>query len=234
MRAQGRATKPWPPTREAILRGAGARAALHALTAKSASAKTILGGIYAVLFCARLERAKYWVAMSGMARHTLKRFPARLRLIADEIEHANRAPLSVFFFDQAIQLTLSLLEPPGWAPGLKPGGEQVEKELPELLRAYADRVDRVAAVLGKVFRRRPRLLNIQKLTEVALLNYVKMATGKYYWTEVTTLLSAAFYADGQDVTVTPGALQQTLKRTPAETLKILRPPKSSIPPASKN
>ena len=180
-----------------------------------------------MLLFARLGHVKYWETLSGTTPRTLKRFPARLRLIADKIERVNRNPLlSIRFYSQAIPLVASLREWEGYVLGLKRVGEKLEKELPELLRAYADHVARAVAALGRAFQKRPRLRNLQKLQEVALLDYVKMATGKYYWTEVATLLSAAFYADGQDVTVTPEALQQTLKRTPAETLKILREVKS--------
>jgi hypothetical protein len=138
--------------------------------------------------------------------------------MADEVEHVNKHP--VFNLTNWARLVPALPSRRKWeAPEHLSVLRHVRREfrnLPDMLRAYADFVEITFRTVAKEFQQNPRYLDPQKSFEVGLLEYVRKTTGKPHFDQVALLLSAAFYATGrEDVTVTPASLRQSWKRTPS-------------------
>ena len=134
-----------------------------------------------------------WKAKSGKELHTLRRFPKRLRSMADEIEgvHAH-----------------DLLDPSKWMPILyenraaKAKIEACSRDLhvlPDTLRFEADWLAAFLPIMRDAQRHRKahgRNLRDQALFE--LLDYVRNTTGKALYGPLADLLTAALAVIGKD------------------------------------
>jgi hypothetical protein len=154
-----------------------------------------------------------------MERYSLKRFPERLRSIADQIESVNRHPLFDLLHQSAKdRLRLFSNDPPD--PNVLSQTEWLGRAygaLPGTLRSYGTFLESSLGLFGYITQKHPRCFDSRKMWECTLLDYVRSsAGGRHHAADVALLLTATFEAAGiQDVTFTPDALTASVKRTPS-------------------
>jgi hypothetical protein len=119
----------------------------------------------------------------GMSRDQARRFPARLREIADSVEAVNNSRAS-----PSLEIRRSHRRLGAWAsPEKTPGYAEEFDRVPEILRVYAA-IFRQASAREKPSARYQRV----EEQEAALIEYVEHKTGESHFEEIATLLRAAY------------------------------------------
>ena len=151
------------------------------------------------------SEASRWYSLSGLPLHTLRRLPRRVRSWAAEIEGLQRQILSNRAYGHtAASLTLFFL------PKLT--------ELPSLLRLYADQLEAVCKFTARHAPKAPARFRAN--LEFALIEYVKLMTGRPHTPEIATLLTGAYHAQGSNEIVDAHNLTMRYDR---EALQYARP-----------
>lgn len=129
------------------------------------------------------SEASRWYSLSGHPVHTLRRLPRRVRSWADEIEVLECQIRSNWAYGHAAaSLPLFRLSKP--------------TELPSLLRLYADRLEVVCKFTARHGPKAPSRFRAN--LEFALIEYVKLVTGRPHTPEIATLLTGAYHAQGSN------------------------------------
>jgi hypothetical protein len=183
-----------------------------------------LWGLASLKLAARKEASR-WYGLPGYAPNTVRRFPGRVRSMADEIEKLSERIRSNDAYRMADQFLPLLLpsahvkiqvegesvpviderNPPirGFpSVGLRAWSERQKfAELPKLLRLYADYI----AVLSRlVAHGAPRGAGTLKaMMPLELIHAAKVQTGKYFRDDIAIVLEAAYSAIGINETVDP-------------------------------
>jgi hypothetical protein len=184
------------------------------------------------------KKSSHWYAIPGLPPHTLRRFPDRVRRMADEIETVGKriqsnevygltAQLLPLFLAAAIPNahiefpisgevlreigTRKRAVPAALARGVLQRHGELPKlvELPKLLRLYADYIEIVSKLTAHDAPKGAALLNAMPLE---LIEAAKMLTGKPHWDVVATLLTAAYAAVGSNTIVDSKSLQMQHSR----------------------
>jgi hypothetical protein len=159
---------------------------------------------------ARKRAPRHWYALPGFPPRTLRRFPDRVRGLAQQIEHINEAIQSDGVYRAAREWLPEIAKATdAGSPDAIRAELQRADELPKLLRSYADSISIVDRLVAHYAPKAPgRIHAIQpKLTEAA-----RKLTRKPNYEEVSTLLTAAYEAVGSDEIVDAKALGMQHKR----------------------
>ena len=142
-------------------------------------------------------------ALPGSPPHTLRRFPQKVRRMADEIENLERKMQSNQFYATVTEFLPLFLTPKTAAEFSVRDGLELEDrqervsrlaQLPTSLRAYADDL----ATRVKMAAQYGRMDLSRRVWPVQFFRFVEACTGKPHWPEVTTLLNASYQAIGCD------------------------------------
>jgi hypothetical protein len=185
------------------------------------------------------NRKSRWYAVSGLAPYALRRFPKRIRSMANEIERVDGKIQS----NTTYRLTSQLL--PLFLAGTIPGAEievhdsgdvirevgtasraipaalarrllhrqaDLRKlvELPNLLRLYADYLEALRKLVGHNAPEAAAL--VKGMMPLQLIRDTKDLTGRPFFSQIATLLEAAYFALGIDEIVDPHNLQMQYRR----------------------
>jgi hypothetical protein len=155
------------------------------------------------------SEASRWYSLSGVALHTLRRLPNRVRGWAAEIEGLERqirsnrayghshASLAQFLESQVGNTSASGV-PKNLARSILKSRADLPKltELPSLLRLYADQLEAVCKFTARHAPKAPARFKAN--LEFALIEYVKLMTGRPHTPEIATLLTGAYHAQGSN------------------------------------
>jgi hypothetical protein len=157
----------------------------------------------------KLARAKRnWYALPGITPRTLRRFPSRVRRLAEEIEKLN-AKMKLDGLHHAVA---ELFLP---AAIRAASGRSFDFDvrrlngIPFLLRLYASYIEGVDRLVPAVAEHTVREI---RALEVELLETSKRLTHQHFTVEVSALLTAAYHAVGSKSAVDPRALKMRRSR----------------------
>jgi len=220
---------------------AGAKAAFQKLTGAGVDQDLLWRRLWGLAWAKAVagRQISPWYKLPGLPPHRLRRFPGRVRRMAEEIERTDSriradkgyGPTVAFlpFFlagaipgaKAKIRVDGKLLReigtgkrtvPASLARGVLHRHAELPKlaDLPNLLRLYADFIEVVDRFVAHHAPRGAALMEAMMPLELAEL--VKEQTGSHRWSEVATLLTAAYQANGCNATVDPRALKMQYSR----------------------
>lgn len=199
-----------------VLDYAGANAAFGKLTASGFDEGLLWQWLWVLAqtkrsFTSARKRAPLkWYALPGFPPHKLRRFPDRVRGLAEEIERLKEAIQSDGVYRAARE----------WLPDIAKATVAASRdsmraelhkldELPALLRSYADSIavtDRIVAYYA------PKAPGRVQVIEPKLIEAARKLTGKPHFEEVSGVLTAAYSAVGCEENVDMKALQMQSRR----------------------
>jgi hypothetical protein len=156
--------------------------------------------------------------LPGVPPHTLRRFPVKVRRMAEEIESLERKLLSNQFHALVSELLPLFLTKKSVADFSTRNGieledrqEQVSRlgKLPQSMRAYADDLATRLKVVARCAQMGEPLNRVMPL---GLARTVEACTGKPHWDEIARLLTASYQAVGCDLEADPKALAMLRSR----------------------
>lgn len=229
---------PDPPAsfHRSVLGYAGAKAAFEKVTGAGFDKDLLWRHLWGLahLKKATANQKPSWYALPGLPLHTLRRFPQKVRDMADQIGQLGQQIQS----DGAYGMTVNFLPLvlagtiPGtsieWSAdghvgrevGIGVRGVQADRarnllrrhgelpklaELPDLLRLYADYIDVVSKLTAHHAPKGAALL--EAMMPLELIHAAKAQTGRYFIDEIATVLTAAYSAVGSQETVDPRNLK---------------------------
>jgi hypothetical protein len=195
-----------PPFRQYVLAYAAAREAFAKIRSSKLNENLVWRALWD-LACREEEsrlQAKQWYQMEGLPLATMRRFPNRCHDWAKEIEMVSRGVHSAYGYSPV--LLPAIIEsqvgdrgkpvPRALASRILKARVDFVKltDLPNLLRLFADYIDAVHKLTAHFA---PQALpRYKRMTIIALVDYVKWATGAPHFSEIATLITAAYSAQG--------------------------------------
>ena len=233
---------PDPPTgfSRKVLSYAGAKGAFKKVTSEGLHEDMLWRHLWGLANLAKSSGKKTaWYALPGLAPHTLRRFPARVRSWAGEIDAIDRRLRSSSAYGATVALLPVYLAGaiPNSQVAIRIGRETIQEigavkrtvpaalarsvlqrhadipklaDLPGLLRFYADYMDAVVKLTAHHSSKAPAFLDAAMPLE--LIEAVKQATGKPHYDEIATLLTAANHALGLNKIIDPRNLREQYSR----------------------
>jgi hypothetical protein len=189
------------PARAVILSGvAGAKKALETLVQNGMEETVVLEAIAATAILERtpLYENCEWTAGTGMNKDGLLAFAGELR---SDIEKISRI------------LNNKFLDPGRLIPDTE--AAFLFQLLPKILALFAAYLEDKVPSQAKQVAYLNRIRNLSTAMQVKLVQLTRDATGKPFYGDLATLLTAAFYADGQkERFIDPDALKALYSRSP--------------------
>lgn len=186
----------------------GAKLAFKTLTADGADPKDLRSVLLGMALHLTLDAKVCSDRLTGLPRHTLKRFPEKLNAIAGVVEKINDSQLANPSRWVAPQNFWDRIAEP--KAGIREHVAADFRQLPALLRLYAEYVKGRSRFIGKM--RVWRGVDVSKVFRVRLLEFVRGTTGRAHNEEVSILLTAIYYLAGQHRIFYPQELTKLYKR----------------------
>jgi hypothetical protein len=160
---------------------------------------------------ARKRAPRKWYALPTFPPHKLRRFPDRVRGLAEEIKSLNEAIQSDGVYRAAREL---LRDAAKGIAGASPDSMRAElyklDKLPALLRSYADSIAATDRLVAYCAPKAPA--RFEAVVEPKLAEAVRKLTGKPHFEEVSSLLTAAYSAVGCEESLDTKVLQMRHSR----------------------
>ena len=155
----------------------------------------------------------------GIEERTLRRLPDRVKALADTIQRVNESP---WLANDGLRRLALATKPRNSLPEAsrtKTAEELIFAGIPRALRSYATHLrawinsDHPVGSYGK------ERIRMQTLLTLKLLNLVRDSTGRPHYSEVATLLEAAYSASGKPKTIPADDLGKLERNNP--TLRLI-------------
>jgi hypothetical protein len=184
---------------------AGAEAAFEKVTKQGFEEELLWRWLWdmARLKLAQAHTKRQWYALPGITPKTLRRFPNRVRGMADEIEKLNAKMQSDSVHRDVAEFLLPAIVKTALGTPFDFDIRRLNG-LPFLLRLYAGYVEAVDRLVPESAR---RVVGEISALPIELLETSKSLTHKHFAVEIATLLTAAYHAVGSKSEVDPCALK---------------------------